>query len=348
MSSVQSKNQINAFNGRDEQPSPGRKVLGVAGGTAAGFAMFKVSNIPMKAYGKSFFENLDKFTPQEQEQLIDEAHKMAEQSGLKEKGFNGIVLIEQPKINLIESIDFNGVKAEDVEPSKWKRLSVNEALQEIDKGVADKAKNGSFTDKFKIKFSRVAAELQKISQILIGNVRKDNLKDGIQLGCFESISNKVFGGRASSLLHEVGHAMNRNGTLLTKTPQNLMFISRGLLIPAAIITAVFTLKPKNSESNSDEKSFKTKVKEFTHKHIGLTIVGLSTPLLYEEASASLRAVNFAKKSTVLSDSVKRQHSKALKLAYGSYLLSIGALAGITQVVVAVKDKIQTSKSKKDD
>jgi len=363
LTSIQSKNQVNRSERRSEKPSLGRDVLGIAGGTAAGFATFKAGNIPMKAYYKSFLQNIDKFTPEEKDQLIDEANKMVVKSEIKEKGFKGISLIDTAEkksdeimdglnkhfnINIDDIPKTDEINAKRTNPKNRIKISANEALSEIGRGVGEKSRTGTLGEKLKMKFLRITRTLPVFSQRILGNFQTGKAQDSIRMGLFDSISNKIYAGQPGSLLHEVGHAINRNGSLLSKAPLNIYLISKQLLIPAAIFTSVFSTRPKETDNKHEHKGFMIKVRDFVHKNIGLTIVGLSLPLLYEEASATIKAINFVNKSDVLSKNAQKQHNKALKLAYGTYVISTAIFATTAQIVIAVKDKIQTPKHSKKD
>lgn len=299
--------------------------LGVAGGAGAGFIFRKGVNQLKNPYLKLFFENADKFTHQEQDALIQEANRMVEESGIKRKGFNGINWINANKVN------------------------AEEAVKEIKNGIFETLKQGSFNNKLKIIFPLFTSPFKKLSEVLTGTFTFNNPKkmiQGVTLGCFDAISNKIYTAKPLSVMHEIGHAINRNGNFLTKMPKRLAMIARGMLIPLAILTAIFTKKTESSENKQEtNKSSFAKLKEFVHKHIGLTVAGLSIPLLIEEGLASASAIKFANASKVLSETAKNQHNKVLKIAYGSYLIGTATVASAVSLAVFVKDKIIKSTTK---
>ena len=372
MTSVQTNNNINTFSGKTKKEhNTGRNILGVVGGTATGFALFQASKLPMKSYNKTMLAKCDEFSPEENDQLVAEANRMVEKSGIKNKGFNGIYLVSESLENLrpvTEAKTQSPIKDTFTPMEKVKKMSLkdlltksakaneiskgggtltlSQALSEISKCDLHVISHGSFSDKLLLAALVALTPLASASSLFIGNTQKRNLKDSIMTGCYENFSNRVFTGKSSSLLHEVGHAINKNKNFATRIPKNLKMLSSFVLIPLATLSAIFTKKPKTAKNKTKEQTTMQKVKAFNHKHIGLIVAGLSLPLLTEEAMASIRAAKFANASEVLSKNAKKQHNKNLKLAFGSYLIGTTMIAAITQAVVSVKDAIQTHKHKK--
>lgn len=360
--------------------------LGIAGGAGAGFALRTGIEQLKKPYFKTFFNTIDKFTPQEHDALIKEANRMVEEAGIKAKGFNSINWIdtnqkgkeidienilsgkfkENFKKELSEKLTsekkakdlwktiHNGIMnvAEKLDPSNSNtsvKISANEAVEKMVGGLLKKILNGKFTEKLALAFVIMASPLAVLAELLTGKTIKKNKKlaESITYGCFDPMSNRIFTGKPASVLHEIGHAINKNGNFLTRLPHNLTIISRIALIPLAILTAIFTKKPKKTRGEeTNNKTSWQKLKEFVHNHIGLTVVGLSIPLLVEEGLASARAIKFVNASKTLSETVKNQHNKLLKIAYGSYLIGTAVIASAASLTVYTKDKIMDYFNKK--
>ena len=360
------QNSVNIQTKQSDESSLPQTVLGIVGGAGAGLALRKSVVQLSKPYYKTLLENMDKFTPQEKETLMQEADRMVEESDLVKKGFNGINYIDSNKCNIdlkaykakirkISNTSFkksknllelikNYTKAlEPLVPKSSNGLSIQEALIKHEVDFCKSVLQGK--NVLKIVFSILCFPLAKVSDLLTGKIKDSKLNtkklvEGLKNGCFDPFSNKIFTSKPASVLHEIGHAINRNKNFLTKIPHNLILISKGALIPLAILTAVFTKKPQKSDTEqSKNKGSFEKLKEFVHKNVGLTLAGLSIPLLVEEGLASARAIKFVNASKVLSATAKNQHNKVLKMAYGSYLLQTAVLASVASLAVFVKDKI---------
>lgn len=371
------QNKINTPTRQNNESHLPQTALGIVGGAGAGLALRKSIDQLKKPYFKLFFENADKFTPQEQDALVQEANRMIEESGIVGKGFNGINWIDANKkstettIKDIINKKLNGFKIsksstksiseqimenlEKLDPSNVNssgKITTNEAVNKLIGGTLKAVVKSSLKDKLTLCFMLITAPISKLANVLTGQFikKKDENKilESIKTGCFDPISNRIFTSKPASVLHEIGHAINKNTNFLTKIPRHLSLISKGALIPLAILTAIFTQKPKkaDAEQTTNKSSF-AKLKEFVHNNIGITVAGLSLPLLVEEGLASIRAAKFVNDSDVLSKTTKNQHNKVLKIAYGSYLIGTTVLASVASLTVFVKDKILQHITKND-
>lgn len=345
------QNSVNIQSKQSNESHLPQTMLGIAGGAGAGLVLRKGVEQLKKPYFKLFFENADKFTPQEQDALIQEANRMVEESGIAEKGFNGINWIDTYKYSTKSFSEQILENLEGLDPTHsvpTGKISAEEAVQKLKDSIKSVIVKGSLQDKLKIVLVSVTKPLSVIADFLTGKFKtNEDLLQRLKTGCFEPFSNTIFTSKPASVLHEIGHAINRNTSFLTKIPHNLSLISKGALIPLAILTAIFTKKPQKSDNGqSTNKSSYEKLKEFVHKHIGLIIAGLSIPLLVEEGLASTRAIKFVNASKVLSETTKNQHTKVLKIAYGSYILGTAILASVASLAVFVKDKIIEYTTKK--
>lgn len=350
MSKIETQNYTNS------KTSLPQTALGIAGGTASGFVFSNVAGfVHKKTLIKNFVDNLDKFTPEENAIALQELNHMVEDSKIADKGFKGIILIDkelkkgyikQPLFdfeNNKETVTFaeriSGVKEPTISTTE-KKVSIDEALEQFLSGLNDIKKNGSLSNKLITLGLKITSPLHALSDILLGQFQKPNLDVLLNTGCFHFMLNKAFGSHSSTLFHEIGHAINYNKGLSSKIPLKLVLLSNFILIPLVVLNAVFTKKPQQNNEQQEKQSTFKKIRDFTHTHIGLTIAGLSLPLLIEEGMASLRAINFVnKKATLMTESMKKQHTKTLAFAYGTYLAGSLITASLVKIVISVKDKI---------
>lgn len=371
MSSIQIQNNVNTQKQQVDKTSLPKLALGLAGGAAAGFATSTASSILTESLSHIYLKNADKFYASDNNILLAEANRMIDESGIAKKGFKDITLVKLPIFWFIEeAIPKTGVKFSDIIHSIIKKpepkninshtqnirehefinqdkISVKEACQKVYKDYLDSVANGSIGTK-SIAFFEAITDPLKYSNYLIGQTvsAKSKIMSAVTSGVFGLTANNIISGSPNSLLHEVGHAINRNKSFLTRIPQFSMLLSIKMLMPLVIINAAFTKRHKNNEENNDKNtSLFTKTREFTRKHLGLTIAGLWTPILIEEAAASLRAISFVNKSEKMGEKLKHQHNKCLKIAYGTYL--VGAISSILTVksAIFIKDKIIEHKPK---
>lgn len=357
---------INTPQAANKENNLPQTALGITGGAVAGFALRKSFAQFLKPYYKDFIKNVDKFTPQEQEALIQEADKMIKESSIVEKGFKGINWIDASK-NTEKNTDIIGEKLKNINSIEsfkefikeikkidstvadpLKKISADEAINKLVNGILKVILTGSFKDRLKIAFIIATAPIRIMANLLTGKIENKNksykqLKESIKTGCFDSLSNRIFTSKPASVLHEIGHAINKNTNFLTKLPDNLALVSIAL-IQLALLTAIFSRKPQKKDKEQPEnKNSIEKLKNFDHKHIGLVVIGLSAPKLVEEGIASFRAIKHVNASKILEETTKKQHNKTLKIAFGSYIIGTAALAAVVKSVVFVKDKISAYK-----
>lgn len=355
MSGIENQVNVNHTN-TNEKVSLLRTTVGMTAGSVAGCAFLIGTQLLNDQLYKKFLAEDDKFTHQDKENFIDEANKMVEKSGITQRGFKQIVLIDPNKGGKFWDFYYEGAKAFKREKSSSagrlaKGISCEEAFEQMKSDTKKLYSEAPLIDRLTIMFLKATKPLRKFSQWLYGMYSDGNVAaHTLKTGAFNSLTNTIYSGRPSSLLHEVGHAINKNGNQLVKMPFRLSFLSSCLLIPLVVINAMFTKKPaipkeNDKNQNNNDSSFK-KIRNFAHKHVGLTVACLLIPMLAEEAVASFRAVKFVNASKSLGDNVKKQHSKALKLAFLTYLMLTVSISGAIKVSVLVKDKILAYKKKK--
>lgn len=295
-----------------------RETAGVAAGAGAGFCVSKTANLALKPYIKNLKSFMDEFHKANSGVMLQEAERMAKEACLTQKGFMGIKIFD--------------VSSE---------ARVKQAAKTFLAETHQSFKNGSVIKKITWGSFCIFSKLSEFPYLLIGKIPniKAKLQNAIIYGGYNPFSNNVISGRTSSLLHEIGHAINKNKNILTAMPGKLAIASTVLLTPLAILTAMFHKKEENNDKTSENKSFVSKTKDFVKEHIGLTVAGLSLPLLAEESIASLRAVKSAKKSTLMTETVKKGHSKLLLMAFGAYVAGAATLTAMAKTAVWVKHKV---------
>jgi hypothetical protein len=145
----------------------------------------------------------------------------------------------------------------------------------------------------------------------------------------------------TAAFHEIGHAINYNKSGFWKTMQKLR--TPGILIATTLgIFAAVTKKskPKEGEELSKDKQIKEKIRNNSGKLAFLAM----TPMLAEEAMASIRGCKEAKK--ILDPSLYKKVAKTNKVAYISYIstaLGVGLAAFGAR---KIKDKLVEIKEAK--
>lgn len=323
---------------------------GITGGVAASYCLLKGSKVVLKPFYVKFLKELDKFTPAEKADLAKEANRMVDESGIVKKGFKGITLADLGESEtrtpsaITEFLNLNNT-----EQILKERQYLRDATIEIANEMKQVKENGPLYPKTLFWLSKITKPLVKISDGLYGKFESVGIIQVLRTGGFFPIINRIYSEKPVTLLHEVGHAINTNKSTLTRIPFFLMIVSAGILTPFVMINAMLTKKPKENEENQkDSISFFKKTRDFTHKHIGLTMGGLFVPMLVEEALATSRAIKFVNASNVLSTSVKKQHNKALMYAYSTYLVGTTLYSLTAKLSVSVKDRIVQLLSRKKD
>lgn len=352
MSSIQTQNSISDQTAQKSNPSIGRRVLAVGTGVATGYGAGLALSVAFRPCSKSFKKNID-MDSYDKEIFISEAKEFVTKSGIEKKGFKGISIVQLPFLNIFMPDFFNnnlkvGTYVDYLREQKNK-MPMRDAFEELENASRTVFKTGTLPNKIIMGVSAALNPFEKLSNILIGRplMNKSRMEGAISTGLFHFGLNKIYTATPASLLHEVGHAVNKNKSILSSLPFYCRFVATVVLMPAVILNAMLTKKPqKNVEQNIEKKSLVKKLRDFTHNNIGLTLVTLSLPTLAEEALASYRAIKFADASTMLNTRLKSQHKRLLKVAFASYVIDTVILATTAKLAVGVKDKIMNSRSKK--
>ena len=138
------------------------------------------------------------------------------------------------------------------------------------------------------------------------------------------------------VFHEMGHALNANKSIIGKILQKCRPLAI-LVLPVALIALFKTKKAPNEKSTGTFD----KVTDFIKNNAGKLTFLTFIPTLAEEALASIKGLNLAKK--VLNPELAAKVSKTNKIAYLTYLgLALAASVG-TYLAVKVKDAIAKPK-----
>jgi len=198
-----------------------KEAAGITLGAGSAYFIAKGSNIPLKSYYNKLRSATDQFHSSNSNVMIQEAERMVKESGIASKGFRGITIYD--------------VSSE---------AKIRQAIDHYQKTTTTILNNSSIINKIKLSALVILNKFAQIPNLLIGKLpnTKSNVKNLVQHGGFHPFTNSVFGGSTSSLLHEVGHAINKNKNFFTRASSRLSLISSAVLIPLAILTAMFHKK----------------------------------------------------------------------------------------------------------
>lgn len=142
---------------------------------------------------------------------------------------------------------------------------------------------------------------------------------------------------SGSLLHEIGHAVNFSRIKAFSVPAQLIF---HIGVPVVFMTSLFSTPQKNKTDNT----VIDKVRCFIKSNSGVLAFACYLPILGEEAIASVRAINFAKKAridnkNILDPSQIKALSRTFKLAFSTYVVAAVGIGVAVQCASLVKDKV---------
>ena len=296
-----------------------RETVGLAAGAGAGFFIQNGANSALINYNRKLLSSIDKFHSFNSGVMLQEAERMANEADLYQKGFKGIRIV-------------------DASSEEKLKQSIKEVSEETIKSI----NKMSVMKKLTLRSIVIFKKLSDISYLLIGKIPDLNSKiqGSIKYGVYNPGFNSVYSGKTGSLLHEIGHAINKNKNFFTRIPLRLTIVSSLVLTPLAILTAMFH---KKENDNPENKTFLTKTKDFAKDRIGLAIAVLSLPSLAEEGIASLRAFKFVEKSKLMTEAIKKEHNKILLMAFGTYVAGAAILTGMAKTAVWVKNKVTGDK-----
>lgn len=148
----------------------------------------------------------------------------------------------------------------------------------------------------------------------------------------------------SAAFHEIGHAMNFHTNKASKGLQILRTFCQisGLIIPVFPLTCLWLGFSANKNKKNNEQTKSDKIKTFIHNNAGALTFLYFTPILAEEALASIRGINAAKK--YLTSAQNKIHVKNQLFALSTYLGSALIFASNTALGKFVKNKIVNDKA----
>ncbi|MBQ4647105.1 MAG: hypothetical protein IJB79_07125 [Candidatus Gastranaerophilales bacterium] len=290
--------------------------------------------------------NISKISKQDSIDLSIATQEALKQSGLAEKG---VKVFKVKETDIFAQIK-GAFKNPDADPM--------EILQNLSMGYVKKDKKAMQAMVDELKGNKL------LNKIVNSKVFKNNVGDSddflltqaqkqlnqMKMGmnaCFLPKANKVIipsKHLQTSVFHELGHALNANGNILTKGLQKCRPLAKFAPI-VILLVSLLNKRPKNSEKleNTTTENKIQNVKDGIKKHAGL-LTGLSmAPMLLEEGLASLRGQKLAK-SLVEQGTLSKDLFKKIKLTnlggFASYAAAIVAAVAACEVAIKVKDKIQ--------
>lgn len=293
-------------------------------------------------------------------QLIKSARKGLRDSGLYEKGTRIIRMKEVPKEEVNNHIknaaakllkkDYKGAVAEAQALQKAIKFTKKDhrAANAIGKEATKKLQKSPLMKLF-TKMTEKNESIPNIKTMIESRSKTSGKLDSIifKLGkntCFTPEANRVIipdKHLQTLVFHEMGHALNANGGVVLKTLQKMRPIAK--ILPAYILLISLLNKRKATDSAKADDSKLQKGKDFIKKNAGkLTFLSM-LPMVSEEAIASLRGQQIAKK-LVESGDLSKELFKKIKLAnlcsFSTYILSALTMVATAKVAIKIKDSIQ--------
>ena len=293
-------------------------------------------------------------------QLIKSARKGLRDSGLYEKGTRIIRMKEVPKEEVNNHIknaaakllkkDYKGAVAEAQALQKAIKFTKKDhrAANAIGKEASKKLQKSPLMKLF-TKMTEKNESIPNIKTMIESRSKTSGKLDSIifKLGkntCFTPEANRVIipdKHLQTLVFHEMGHALNANGGVVLKTLQKMRPIAK--ILPAYILLISLLNKRKATDSAKADDSKLQKGKDFIKKNAGkLTFLSM-LPMVSEEAIASLRGQQIAKK-LVESGDLSKELFKKIKLAnlcsFSTYILSALTMVATAKVAIKIKDSIQ--------
>ena len=140
------------------------------------------------------------------------------------------------------------------------------------------------------------------------------------------------------IIHEIGHAYNKNNSLLWGLIQKYG-CKLSKIIPSGII--LYTLFTENEENkNGKELTKKQKAKNFVRDNSFLLVFASTVPKLLEEARAS--RVGYSLSKDFLSENLLRRVKTMNKIGIHSYLISALSLTITAFIAKTLKDALKKS------
>lgn len=270
---------------------------------------------------------------------------IATQEGLKKSGLaqKGVKVFKVKESGVIEQMAQN-VPVFKFLKSQYKTKGIKND-KKANKAVLEEVKQNKMINKIAKLLTK--SEMDESSMYKMASDQMLSQIKGGYNACYLPKANKVIipdKHLQTSVFHELGHAMNANGSALTKALQKCRPLAK--YVPIAVLAiSLLNKTPKNEDNkkkNESQNIFK-KVANGIKNHAGL-ISGLAmAPMVLEEGLASLRGQKLAK-SLVKDGKLSKELFKRIKLTnlggFASYTLVLIATAIACEVAIKVKDKAQ--------
>ena len=145
-----------------------------------------------------------------------------------------------------------------------------------------------------------------------------------------------------SVIHETGHALNKNGNLLTKTlcQSRLLLTPLGISVVAPIALGIGLFHKVDKTKPNSEKSKKEKTLDFISNNAGKLTLASYLPMLTEEGLASCRGLKAYKPK--LSEGQLLHYAKNFTKAWSSYAIAAALVSGSVALGIWAANKIKNS------
>ena len=142
------------------------------------------------------------------------------------------------------------------------------------------------------------------------------------------------------VIHETGHALNKNGNLLTKTLYNSRFLLTplGISVVAPIALGIGLFHKVDKTKPNSEKSKKEKTMDFISNNAGKLTLASYLPMVTEEGLASCRGLKAYMPK--LSEEQFLHYAQNFMKAWSSYAFSAAIVTGTVALGIWVANKIK--------
>lgn len=187
---------------------------------------------------------------------------------------------------------------------------------------------------------------KKIIDRRVGKNVYEIFKEGGNAGFFTKTNDVVVSSKnISTVFHELGHAMNKNGNIFTRALQNARILTPyavSIVAPFALGIGLFHKVDKTKPESSKSKTEKTL--DFVSNNAGKLTAASYIPIVAEEGLASIRGIKHASKF-LPKDTVKKLKQNCLK-AWGTYAGAAAAVSAGVTLGVEIANRIRQPKHTK--
>lgn len=305
-----------------------------------GFIRAKMSTVPLNlataAISCSLLKGMQKVSNLSHEDsvtLIKAAQEGLEQTGLKEKGVRTFTLkyINCDFLKIMRG-NYNEIRKLCSETKKDKK-AINAIKEELNnnKQISKIVKNSPL-NKYLDESDILDIAAKSVAQMFKTGSNAAYLQNANKI----ILPDKVL---QTSVFHEMGHALNNNGSKMLKYLQKARPLANKL--PGIILTASLLNKRKTTDKPSDNKA--KKVLDGVKKNAGKLTVLAMLPMVLEEGIASIRGDKIAR-NLVKDGKLTNELLKKVRLTnvagFCSYTLLLATTVLSTKLAIKVKDDIQ--------